>query len=114
MKKGDTSVKLGLNAVGNEVSLKAPFIFKGSVTAKRLNWDSCSRGTSLQKCLMRYLFSLPFPLPLLYLGTQNTSELMGFQISRKQRRQWKGEISFIHMQGLQMLQFLNFLARIWA
>jgi len=69
--------------------------------------DNSSRPSN-EKCF------LSIPLPLLYWRAPNAKALMGFQISRKQRRQWKRDISFIHMQGLQMLQFLNFLARIWA
>lgn len=109
MKKGDTSMAPGLNVAGNAVSWKAPGLFsfgRFSDNGCRLNQDSCQRGTILQNYLMNishshHLYSIWRP--------RNAKALMGFQISRKPRRQCKGEISFMHMQGLQMLQFLNFL-----
>lgn len=39
MKKGDTSVNPGLNAVGNELSLKAPGLMGGGKGSATVNGD---------------------------------------------------------------------------
>lgn len=63
-----------------------------------------SKGDNSSKVSNEECFSST-PTAFMYLKAPNVTALMSLQISRKQRRQGKGEISFIHMQGLQMLRF---------